>query len=48
MSLKPIGIKLDEADLKKLKQIAAGEERSIGFLIRRAVKLYLANPKRGK
>jgi hypothetical protein len=48
MSLKPIGIKLEEADLKKLKQIAADEERSVGFLIRRAVKLYLANPKRGK
>jgi predicted transcriptional regulator len=48
MQLKAIGIKLDEADLKKLRQIAADEERSVGFLIRRAVKLYLANPKRAK
>jgi predicted transcriptional regulator len=48
MQLKPIGIKLDEADLKQLKKIAAKEERSIGFLIRRAVKQYLANPKREK
>jgi predicted transcriptional regulator len=39
--LKPIGVKLDLSDLKKLKQIAQQEQRSIGFLIGQAVKLYL-------
>lgn len=48
MQLKSIGIKLGAAELAQLKKIAADEERSIGFLIRRAVKLYLANPKREK
>lgn len=48
MQLKSIGIKLGAAELAQPKKIAADEERSIGFLIRRAVKLYLANPKREK
>jgi len=42
MQMKPIGIKLDASDLKKLREIAVREERSIGFLIRQAVKLYLS------
>jgi hypothetical protein len=41
--LKAIGIKLDASDLAKLRQIAEQEQRSIGFLIRQSVKLYL-NP----
>ena len=48
MQLKAIGIKLDASDLKKLKEIALQEERSIGFLIRRAVKMYLADTKKAK
>ena len=40
MQLKSIGIKLGAPELAQLKKIAVEEERSIGFLIRRAVKLY--------
>jgi Ribbon-helix-helix protein, copG family len=42
MPLKSTGVKLDSSDLKKLKKIAIDEERSVGFLIRHAIKLYLA------
>jgi hypothetical protein len=39
--LKPLGVKIDIHDHKQLKKIAKEEERSVGYLIRQAIKLYL-------
>ena len=41
MSLRTIGIKLDKLDLDKLRKLGKKEQRSVGFLVREAVKLYL-------
>ena len=48
MSLKTIGIKLDKSDLDKLRKLAKQEQRSVGFLVREAVKLYLKGVKKAK
>jgi len=42
------GVKLPASDLKKLRKIAANEQRSVGFLIREAVNLYLRGKREWK